>query len=45
VVGVDTACAKRSVEAKYMYIIGAYKVNQDGTEHAFWANRIGIDEN
>lgn len=31
-------------EAKYMYNVGAYKVNQDGTEHAFWANRIGNDE-
>jgi hypothetical protein len=27
-----------------MYIVGAYKVHQDGTEYAFWANRKGTDE-
>jgi hypothetical protein len=42
--GVDTAAANRSVEAKFMYIVGAYKVDRDGTESAFWANRKGTDE-
>ena len=48
VVGVDTAAAKRSVEAKYMYIVGAYYVNENGTHMAFWkfwSNRSGTDEN
>ena len=40
----DTAAANRSIEAKYMYIVGAYKVDRDGTESAFWANRKGTDE-
>jgi hypothetical protein len=45
VVGVDTAAANRSVECKYMYIVGAYYVNENGTHMAFWSNRSGTDEN
>ena len=43
-VGVDTANAIRSVEAKHMYIVGAYYVDSNGSHMAFWANRIGNDE-
>ena len=44
VVGVDTAAANRSVESKYMYIVGAYYADATGDNMAFWANRSGSDE-
>jgi hypothetical protein len=44
VVGVDTAAANRSVQAKHMYIVGAYYVDDNGAHMAFWANRKGSDE-
>ena len=44
VVGVDTAAAKRSVEGKFMYIVGAYYVDDNGNHMAFWADRSGTDE-
>ena len=44
VVAVDTACANRSCESKYTYIVGAYYIDANGTPMAFWANRKGTDE-
>ncbi|KAJ3410952.1 hypothetical protein HDV05_002965, partial [Chytridiales sp. JEL 0842] len=45
IVCVDTAAANRSVEGRFMYIVGAVRVDADGSKSFFWSNRSGSDEN